>query len=134
MSDGDVASFTVLRMESSDLLVGFRFDKSSDITATVTGAQWAATNHKVGTFKTTAPFDATDVADSASFVDSNVIASIIGSITVSGVNPDTINSTAFGVAFRASGGAAGTVKTNGSANALTPPFTSGQFRYLGIAG
>lgn len=136
VNDGDVTSFSILRMVSSDLLVGFRFDQADDITATVTGAQWTATNHKIGTFKTTAPFDSSDVTDSASFVDSNVIAGILGSITISGVNPDTIKSSAFGVAFRTSAGAsaAGTVKINGAATALTAPNNAGQFTYLGLAG
>ena len=136
VNDGDVTSFTALRLISTDVLVGFRYDKASDITATTTTAQWTATTHKLGTFKTTAPFDATDVTDSSSFVDSNVIAGILGSITISGVNPDTLNSTAFGVAFRTSAGAAaaGVVKTNGSATSLTPSSASGQFHYLGLAG
>ncbi len=136
VSDGDVTSFTAQRLISSDLLVGYRFAKASDITAAPTAANWSATNHKIGTFKTTAAFDATDVTDSASFVDSNVIAGILGSITVSGVNPATLDSTAFGVAFRTSAGAAaaGVVKSDGSAVALTAPAISGQFNYLGLAG
>lgn len=134
VSDGDVTSFTVQRMTSSDLLVGFRYDKASDITAVATTAQWSATAHKIGTFKTTAPFDATDVADSASLVDSNVIASILGSITIGGVNPATINSTAFGVAFRASSAGTGVVKTDGNPVALAPSSANGQFHYLGLAG
>jgi len=70
------------------------------------------------------------------FVDSNVIAGILGSMTISGVNPETLNSTAFGVAFRTAAGAAaaGTVKTNGVAAPLAAPATSGQFNYLGLAG
>jgi hypothetical protein len=113
VSDGDVTSFTVQRLIFSDVLVGFRFVKASDIAAAPSGANWSATNHKLSTFKTTAPFDPAD-ADSASFVDSNVIASILGSITLSGVNPSTVSSTAFGVAFRTSAGAAaaGVVKTD----------------------
>ena len=136
VNDGDVTSFTVGRMVSSDLLVGFRFVEADDITATVTAGLWTATNHKIGSFKTTAPFDAADVEDSASFVDSNVIAGILGTINITGVNPDTIKSTAFGVGFRtaAGAGAAGTVKTDGAATALTAPATNGQFNYLGLAG
>jgi|GEM_PF-6109349 len=134
VADGDVTSFTIARMVSSDLLVGFRFAEADNITATTTGAQWTATNHKLGSFKTTAPFDTADVADSASLVDSNVIAGILGSISVNGVNPDTIKSTAFGIGFRTAAGASapGTVKVNGTA--LTAPSTTGQFSYLGLAG
>jgi len=55
---------------------------------------------------------------------------------LSGVNPATLNSTAFGVAFRTSAGAAaaGVVKTDGSAAPLVPATTTGQFKYLGLAG
>lgn len=136
VSDGDVGSVTVARMVSSDLLVGFRLDDLSNITTATTGAQWTATNHKIGSFKTSAPLIAGDVEDSASFVDSNVIAGILGSVSITGVNPDTLNSVAFGVAFRASAGsgAGGVVKIDGSTTALTEPSTSGQFNYLGLAG
>lgn len=136
VSDGDVTSFTVQRLVSSDVLVGFRIGKEGDITNAPAAAQWTATNHKLGTFKTTAPFDPADVDDSASFVDSNVIAGILGSITISGVHTASLASTAYGIAFRTSAGAAaaGTVKINGSAVALTAPATSGQFNYLGLVG
>jgi hypothetical protein len=135
VSNGDVTSFTALRFSSSDLLVGFRFVKGSDITLTPAAANWTAT-HKIGTFKTTAPYSSSDVTDSASFADSNVVAAVLGNITLSGINPVTTNATTFGVAFRVSAGltAQGTVKINGAATSLTPPFPSGQFHYLGLAG
>jgi hypothetical protein len=136
VSDGDVTSFTIARMISSDLLVGFRFAKADDITATPTAANWTTTNHKIGTFKTTGLFSPADVDHSASLVDSNVIAGKLGAVTISGVHPAALDSTAFGVAFRTSAGAgaAGVVKINGSATALTPPFASAQFNYVGLAG
>jgi hypothetical protein len=132
--DGDITSFTAQRLVSTDVLVGFHFVKGSDITAAPVAANWAAANHKIGSFTTTAPFDATEASDSASFVDSNVIAGILGSINISGVNPATIKSTTFGVAFRTAAGASasGTVKVAGTA--LTAPTTNGQFDYLGLAG
>jgi hypothetical protein len=80
-----------------------------------------------------AVFDATD-DDSASFVDSNVIAAILGTINLSGVNPTTLDSTAFGVAFRTSAGGAGLVKIDGAVLALVPAAANGKFNYLGLAG
>jgi hypothetical protein len=136
VSDGDVTSFTALRLVSSDLLVGFRFVKASDLTQAPTAANWATTNHKIGKFATTAPFDLTDLEDSASFVDSNVVAAILGSITIAGVNPEALNATAFGVAFRTSAGASagGVVRTDGVAAPLVAPASDGQFAYVGLAG
>jgi hypothetical protein len=126
-------------MVSTDLLVGYTFVNGSDITATPTSAQWSATNFGIGSFTTTAPYSAADVPDSAAFVDSNVIAAILGKITISGVNPSTTAATTFGVAFRASAAttdpaAVGVVKINGDATALTAPEINGQFNYLGLAG
>jgi hypothetical protein len=134
VSNGDVTSFTVQRFISSDLLVGFRFVKGSDVTQAP--ANWSGINHKIVAFKTTAPFSAADLSDSASFVDSNVVAAILGNITLAGVDPAAANSTAFGVAFRTSAGlgAKGVVKINGSAAALTPPATIIKFNYLGLNG
>jgi hypothetical protein len=40
----------------------------------------------------------------------------------------------FGVAFRTAGGTQGTVKTDGSSTVPTPPSTTGEFVYLGLAG
>jgi hypothetical protein len=55
---------------------------------------------------------------------------------IAGVDPATGDATAFGVAFRASAGAAaaGTVKVNAATNPLTPPAVNGQFHYFGLAG
>jgi hypothetical protein len=135
VANGDVTSFTALRFASSDLLVGFRPVKGSDLTLPPLTANWSATNHKIGAFTTTAPFSPADVADTASFVDSDVAAAILGNVTLSGVNP-VATATAFGVAFRTSAGAAakGTVKINGAAAALTPPAADGEFHYLGLPG
>ena len=68
--------------------------------------------------------------------DSNVVAALLGNITLAGVNPAANNSTTFGVAFRTSAGAGarGGVKANGSAIALTPPASIGKFNYLGLSG
>jgi hypothetical protein len=134
VANGDVTSFTVLRFSDSDLLVGFRPAKDADIT--LGAAAWDMTNHKIGTFKTTAPFSMSDATDSASFDGSDVVAAILGNVTLSGVDPTATNVPTFGVAFRMNGGAQGTVKTNGSATALKPGAMAndGQFRYLGLGG
>ncbi len=136
VADGNVTSFTVLRFSDSDLLVGFRPAKDADVAQGA--AAWNTTNFKIGTFKTTAPFSATDVNDSASFLDSDVVAAMLGSVTLSGIDPTATDVTTFGVAYRtiAGTGAQGTVKVNGSATALTPGTgaTQGQFRYLGLGG
>jgi hypothetical protein len=132
VSDGDVTSFTTLRMESSDLLVGFRPVKGSDISLAPVAANWSATNHKIGVFKTTAPFSATDPVDTGSFDDSNVVAATLGTVSISGVDPTTINSTKFGVAFRTTGGAAGSLSIAGVSKAVN--FVDGQFNFLGLPG
>jgi hypothetical protein len=132
VSDGDVTSFTTLRMESSDLLVGFRPVKGSDISLAPVAANWSATNHKIGLFKTTAPFSAIDPVNSGSFDDSNVVAATLGTVSISGVDPTTINSTKFGVAFRTTGGAAGSLSIAGVSKAVN--FVDGQFNFLGLPG
>jgi hypothetical protein len=134
VSDGDVTSFVVQRFEDSSLLVGFRPVKDNDLTATATAANWSATNRKIGLFQTTAPFNVTDVDNSSSFRNSNVFAAILGTITLSGVDPTEDDTTAFGIGFRASSAAGGTVKINGSATALTSPFVDNEFNYLGLSG
>ena len=55
MSDGDVGSFTVLRFMSSDLLVGFRPVKGSDLTLAPATANWSPTNHTIGAFNDDGP-------------------------------------------------------------------------------
>jgi hypothetical protein len=63
-----------------------------------------------------------------------VIAAILGTINLSGVNPTTLDSTAFGVAFRTSADGAGVVKTDDAALTLVPAAADGKFNYLGLAG
>lgn len=136
VSDGDVTSFKVQRFADSELLVGFRPVNAGDITATTSAANWAATNRKIGLFQTTAPFNVADVDNSSSFRNSRVVAAILGTVTLSGVDPSTDGLTKFGIAFRTSAGATakGTVKTNGVATALTPPLVDTDFNYLGLLG
>lgn len=133
VSDGDVTSFKVQRFRDSDLFVGFRPNKDNDLTAAGT---WATVNRRLGLFQTTAPFDATDEADSSSFRNANVVAALLGTVTLSGVKPSATNVTAFGIGFRTAAGAAaqGTVKIHGSGTALTPAFTDELFTYRGLLG
>jgi hypothetical protein len=120
-----------LRFASSDLIVGFRFSRGDDMSQSGT---WSATNHKIGSFTTTAPFSPVDPTDSASFSDSNVIAAILGNVTLSGVDVASGNSTSFGVGFRASAGASakGVLKIAGVLE--SPPFNNNKFDYLGLLG
>lgn len=134
VSDGDVDSFTASRFLGSDLLVGFRPVKGSDITLAPPAANWAATNRRIRNFVTTHSFDVSDPADSASLADSTVVAAILGTVSLSGVDPDEPDTTAFGVAFRAGAGAAakGVVKKGGAT--LSPGAADGRFNYLGLPG
>jgi hypothetical protein len=134
VSDGDVGSFTGLRFASSDLLVGFRPVKGSDITRAPAAANWSATNHRIGAFTTTAPFDPADPDSSASFADSTVVAAVLGKVALSGVDPTDPLATTFGVAFRTAAGATakGTVSKTGVA--LAPGAVDGAFNYLGLPG
>lgn len=135
VSNGDVTSVTVQRFASSDLLVGFRFVRDSDIAATSMSPveTWYNGDHRIGSFTTTAPFDVED-EDSASFIDSNVVAAVLGKITINGVSQESRNSTTYGIAFKTSAGtsAQGVVKVNGATVALMPPPTMGEFMYLGL--
>jgi hypothetical protein len=135
VSDGDVTSFSTLRFVDSDLLVGYRPIKGSDITLAPAAANWTVTNHKIGSFTTTAPFDVTNPTDTASFANSTVVAAILGTVSLSGVDPVDPTATTFGVAFRTAAGASakGTVKKDGGA-VLAAPTVAGQFNYLGLAG
>ncbi|HJZ92363.1 MAG TPA: hypothetical protein VKE40_15915 [Gemmataceae bacterium] len=134
VSDGDVGSFTVLRFVSSDLLVGFRPVTGSDLTLAPAAANWAATNHKIGAFATTAAFDSADPDASASFADSIAVAAVLGTVTISGLDPADPTARTFGVAFRtgAGAGAKGTVKKGGVTLAVGA--VDGQFNYLGLPG
>ena len=63
-----------------------------------------------------------------------MVAAILGSLTLSGVDPTDSEATAFGVGFRTGAGAAakGTVKLGGAT--LAPGAADGQFHYLGLPG
>jgi hypothetical protein len=131
IADGSVTSFTAGRFRDSQLLVGVRLPVQGDLTLGT--PTWDAVNRSIGTFTTTAPFNASDVADTASFASSTVVAANLGTITLAGIDPHAGPALAFGVAFRAQSAAKGMVKINGSATALTSPFTLGQFHYLALS-
>jgi hypothetical protein len=130
---GNVTSIAVGAFLGSDLLVGAVLDSqgSLDAGATFTSAR------SLGTFITKAPFAglAASLAQqqaSASFADSNVVAAKLGTVTLSGVFPDVATdvldsvfaSEDFGLGFLTGPtGNDGTVKINGSAAVLSPPFT-----------
>jgi hypothetical protein len=141
IADGNVTSFTAGRFRDSDLLVGVILPAAGDITLGT--PTWGGVNRSIGTFQTTAPFGSSDVADTASFARSKVVAAVLGAVTLSGVDPTNdpraSSAVTFGVAFRAGAGAAarGTVKVNGSAAALAPsasPALAPDFFYLGLPG
>jgi hypothetical protein len=138
ITDGNVTSFTVGRFFSSQLLVGFRLPSAIDLTATPATSNWDTTNRTIGLFKTTATFSASDVTDTASFRDSDVVAASLGTITIAGLDPNlpvgaaTSGTIFFGLGFRSTGGSAGTASISGTPR--TAPFQSGAFRYQGLAG
>jgi hypothetical protein len=104
----------------------------------------SATLFQVGTFRTTGTFDPNDVARSASFSGSSLVAARLGAVTLSGVNTD-INASAvvsFGVGY--SGPTSNTAANRGTltVGSLTPsartpsttaqPTGSSKFFYRGL--
>jgi hypothetical protein len=125
---GSATSFSAGRFLNSSLLVGVVLPSPGSILGTPT---WDTTDRAIGTFKTTAAFDPTDVRDTASFAGSKVVAANLGTVTLSGVDPDidplTSTAATVGIAFRSQGGK---VKINGSSTALPAPFALSKFNYL----
>ncbi len=152
IADGNVTSFIVTRFAQSDLLVGFRLEELGDIAAAPAMTDWLG-DFTIGTFKTTALFSAL-VQQTASFSGSDVVAAILGTISLSGVlgSPGFVSGVVenTGLAFRGSSGpkAKGTVTLGTSAGTLTPalPFQlfgtvpadlfndEDVFEYLGLGG
>src|SRR5262249_34227723 len=120
--------------KQSNLFVGYRMvdlPDISDLANNQTAGNWEGT-FSLGTFKTTAVFNSADVADSAGFQGSNVIAGSLGTTTLSGLNSAAlIDQVFFGVGFR--GTAHGTLTINGVSK--TPSSTPiGAFLYNGLSG
>jgi len=141
--DGSINSFITGRFLNSQLLVGVQFPQQGELAAPVLSPApvWNATNQTIGLFMTTAAlFDPTDPTDSAAFQDSVVVAAILRTVTLAGVDgntPEGSTAASFGVGFRAgNGGGTGTVSANlsGITQVLGAPFTAGEFFYGGLAG
>jgi hypothetical protein len=137
VENGNVISFVAARFLSSNLFAGATLAVPGDIAMGT--PTWAGTN-SIGTFKTTAVFSPSDPADTASFADSKVVASILGTISLSGVEPtisplDALDFT-FGLGFRTGAGAKaqGKVTIGNQSGMLVPPFNLGAFHYLGLPG
>jgi hypothetical protein len=136
---GNVTSFTAGALSGSNVLVGVVLSSQNDPAHGTATFQTFA----IGSFKTTGVFDPTDILDTASFVDSNIVAAKLGKVALAGVDVNSENKAvaSFGVFFsNASTSNAGTVTADGSATPLTPspspqsigtPPASGQFFYEG---
>jgi hypothetical protein len=138
VTSGNVTSFTAGSFRGSTLYVGYRATDPSAITDAAnnqTAANWEGT-FTLGSFKTTAVFNPSDDVDSAGFQAAGVVADRLGAVTVSGLNQHPVGDVqTFGVGFRATGGAAGTLTvTSNPPNPKTPPTTLGAFHYFGLGG
>src|SRR5262249_31094361 len=122
---GNVNSFNVGRMIGSRLQIGAHPPALGNLLATATAANWntpaAGFTFKLVSFKTTGIFDPTDVADSANFRDSFIVAQQLGTVTITGLDttlPTTSATFRFGVGFRASA-------VVGAAPKITVSFSNG---------
>jgi hypothetical protein len=165
VAGGGVTSMTVGGMFGSHVMVGAHSAAYDNIVAATTTLNWdtppSGVTYKLGTFKTTGLFDVIDPLDTANFTDSFIIAQQLGTVTITGLNPQVPAATAtsggsaaatFGVAFRgtAPGGGPGPKITVSFANAgvlttqsLVAPTTPGTsvsttppsaFDYVNLAG
>src|SRR5205807_363085 len=107
VAGGNVTSISVGGIFGSHIEIGVHPPVYSNITATTTAANWdtlvPGVTFKLGSFKTTGTFDPTDVADTATFRDSFIIAQQLGTVNINGLDPaipDDSASVAFGIAFR----------------------------------
>ena len=64
--------------------------------------------------------------------DSNVVAAILGSVSIAGVDQTDANATKFGVAFRTSAGTPANISVAGASKAIGSSI--GQFNFLGLPG
>ena len=140
--NGNVTNVTVGAFTSSDLWVGFHAVAANDIhTPLALGAgTWNTTNYLLSTFKTTGPVvSGTTPLSAGTFTDSLVVAGKLGTITLPGIDttiPVGSPTFTFGLGFRASGAAKGTVTIAGGLR--DPGFrlqaTDPDFFYLGLLG
>jgi hypothetical protein len=136
VSGGNVTSFTTAFFKNSTLFLGYapvNPPALADAANNQTPTNWEGT-FVLGSFRTTAALDPADVPDTASFQSSTVVAGRLGTVSLSGVDPDPAgpDQQTFGVGFRAGGGAAGTLTVAGVAR--PNPTTLGKFRYFGLLG
>ena len=137
VSGGNVTSFITGAFLASRLLVGFQMLKPGDIAVSpFPGSNWlSGSSFTLGTFKTTGLFDPANIASTASFVDSYIVAQKLGTIVIAGLNPNVpSNSTSFhfGIAFRVSVGAGPIIKIDGLNE--SGGFAEGDFVYVGLDG
>jgi hypothetical protein len=133
ISSGNVTSFTTGFFLQSNLLVGYAAIDQTDITTAnnQTGTNWENT-FSLGTFKTTAVLNSNDVADTAGFADSDVVAGKLTTVSLSGLNPAAGTHITLGVGFRNTGGSGGKLTINGALEA--PGFKQTAFNYFGLSG
>lgn len=131
---GNVTSFSAARMlDGSGLFVGVHLAHANDI-ANTAASVWLGT-FKVGTFKLTTIFSASNLDNTAAMRDANLVAGSLGTVTISGVDPlaSQFFPQTYGVGFRNTGGLPGVVIVNALARAQG--FTDGKFiRTIGLAG
>jgi hypothetical protein len=102
---------------------------------------WSTPNRTLGTFKVTTPYNVND-PDSASFIDSLVIAGNLGTITLTGIDPGTpagSDTVTYGIGFHLGGGPGFVTVTRsqnppnpGVAAPRIPGYRDGAFGYLGF--
>jgi hypothetical protein len=137
ITSGNVTSFTTAFFKESFLAVGYRLvdfaNLFGDTANNQTSVNWEG-NFTVGSFTTTAMLSS-DVLHSAGFQTSGIVAAKLGTISLSGLNPTSLNPlvSSFGVGFRTAGGAAGTLKINGVVKP-NPTTVAPNFKYGGLAG
>ncbi len=131
---GNVGSFKTAFFTGSNLFVGFAAANPADIFNTQTSTNWEG-NFTLGLFSTTVVYNPANVSNTAGFADSDVVASILQTVSLSGLNSSvgTVHTGSFGVGFRTKGGSAGTLTING-ASKTAPSTTIGAFQYFGLGG
>lgn len=118
---GDVDSFVASQFDQSSLMAGYRLPRPFDVTAPATpeSRYWTAelTIHHFATTGT-----------SPSFVQSNVAAARLGTVSLSSVAPLVAAPTeSYGVVFRQSAGPGGPIDVGGQT--VFPGYRDGQFAY-----
>jgi hypothetical protein len=119
---GNVGAVSVGAFLDSYLLVGAMLPNATDPHGS---PPIFSGTFSIGSFRTTAPFDPTDPADSAAFQDSTVLAATLGTVVLSSVDPVPVARSgvvSFGLFFKPGTGG-GSVTVNGSKTLLKPSDT-----------